>query len=440
MRINEVEKLLEIPKATVRYYEDEGLVSPSRAGNGYRDYSDEDIDRIKSIIVLRKIGVSIPDIRSLFDGTAELDDVLRDTMSRLEQERSELTSALQVCGEIVSGNETMDTFDAGSLYDRIRNMESSGSKFVSLAREYASYEADHLRDQGFLPKNPHAPAHRKIGRFALRLLIPTIITIVIILLITGFSLSNLVSAGTGYLVGFVFVPVIASVVLFAIRKTRGPEMEASVRAKLKVTEIISCVVCVALLLFLAAFTGFFSRPEVTDDISRYSELRSGPNAIEKYRTRWDMDESIWPAAITDGIGVTDSTGLTDGMDVQDYRMVYYDPWDAQYLGYLVVRFSDENYERELERLRECGQSKYIGYYGVTEEKTHELLAINADPYYGFIYALSPGDNTIVYVEQVFCNYFMDLDYTKYIPVDYLLDGFDASEGNPYSREMLKDPE
>ena len=33
MTIKEVEQLLEIPRATVRFYEKEGLVNPSREGN-----------------------------------------------------------------------------------------------------------------------------------------------------------------------------------------------------------------------------------------------------------------------------------------------------------------------------------------------------------------------------------------------------------------------
>ena len=31
--------------------------------------------------------------------------------------------------------------------------------------------------------------------------------------------------------------------------------------------------------------------------------------------------------------------ITDDMNVADFKMVYYNPWDAQYLGYLVVDYS-----------------------------------------------------------------------------------------------------
>lgn len=41
-----------------------------------------------------------------------------------------------------------------------------------------------------------------------------------------------------------------------------------------------------------------------------------------------------------------------------------------------------------------------------------------------------------YQEKHFCNYFMDLDYEKYIPNEYLPEGFDATEGNTYREKML----
>ena len=137
-----------------------------------------------------------------------------------------------------------------------------------------------------------------------------------------------------------------------------------------------------------------------------------------------MDESIWPRKIT------------ETMNVRDFKMVYYNPWDAQYLGYLVVDYTPEEYAEEEDRLRNYTSTEYKGYYGVVEEKTHELLAVYADPYNGFVYALTDGKSRIIYVEEIFCNYFMDLDYQKYIPEEYLLDGFDARTDNPYRKKMM----
>ena len=126
------------------------------------------------------------------------------------------------------------------------------------------------------------------------------------------------------------------------------------------------------------------------------------------------------------------------MEVEDYKMVYYNPWDAQYLGYLVMDYPAEEYAAETARLKEYPSTDYVGYYSVTEEHTYELLAVYADEYNGFVYALTDGNSRIIYAEQIFCNYVLDLKYKEYIPEEYLLDGFDAAPGNPYRKKMMNE--
>ena len=166
--------------------------------------------------------------------------------------------------------------------------------------------------------------------------------------------------------------------------------------------------------------GLFAPLEVNTDISRYND-HIGANAPEPYQNKWDMDETIFPAAIT------------EDMDVADYKMVYYDPWDAQYLSYLVVNYGEEAYRAELERLEGYDSTEYLGYYGVTGFTNYDLLAIYADDYQGFVYAMTDGQGQIIYVELIFCNYFMDLDYREYMDSKYLPDGFDATLDNAYQR-------
>ena len=178
----------------------------------------------------------------------------------------------------------------------------------------------------------------------------------------------------------------------------------------------------AVLVGIFLFGSVTAKPEVYNDISHYRDYMSF-GAGSKWN-KWGMDESIWPPEIT------------DNMAVSDFKMVYYNPWDAQYLGYLVVDYSEDDWIEEAERLRAYKSTDYIGYYGTGEEKTYDLLAINADPYNGFVYALTDGKNRIIYAEEIFCNYYMDLDYWNYISEEYLLDGFDARRNNPYRKEMI----
>ncbi len=54
-----------LPAKTIRYYEEIGLISPGRAGNGYRDYTGDDIHRLAFLRRARNLGFSIDDCRQL---------------------------------------------------------------------------------------------------------------------------------------------------------------------------------------------------------------------------------------------------------------------------------------------------------------------------------------------------------------------------------------
>ena len=47
MQIKELEQTLGISKVNLRYYESENLINPIRSENNYREYSDEDIEKLK---------------------------------------------------------------------------------------------------------------------------------------------------------------------------------------------------------------------------------------------------------------------------------------------------------------------------------------------------------------------------------------------------------
>lgn len=169
-----------------------------------------------------------------------------------------------------------------------------------------------------------------------------------------------------------------------------------------------------------------AKVEVHEDIERYQDY-IGVNAIAPY-TSWGEDQSIFPDAIT------------EEMDVKEFRFVYYNPWDAQYVYYLTVAYSDDDYEKEVGRLQTLGVEAYEGIYSVTgEPEDYNMLAMNSDEYYGFIYAMTPEaeSNSITYVGITFCNYFLDLDIHDYLPEEYLLEGFDANVDNPYREKMLE---
>lgn len=64
--IGQLVKQLNINKETVRYYERIGLLSETkRDKNGYRLYSNEDIEKIRFILIIKKFGFSLKEISIL---------------------------------------------------------------------------------------------------------------------------------------------------------------------------------------------------------------------------------------------------------------------------------------------------------------------------------------------------------------------------------------
>ena len=208
-----------------------------------------------------------------------------------------------------------------------------------------------------------------------------------------------------------------------------PKFKAQMKVILMIITTIIAVFLIRLLLIggLVKLLSFDSqRTEVykDTDITHY-QWYIGKNAKKEYADKWGMDESIFPESIT------------DNMNGLDYKMVYYNPWDAQYLSYLVVEYDDKSYEEEIQRLEQYDSKEYKGYFGTRGFRDkYRLLAIEVDPYYGLIYALGEENNQIIYVELIFCNYFYDIDYQDEIDIQYLPIGFDATLDNEYRQKRL----
>ena len=86
MKINEVEALVGITKKNIRFYEDQGLLTPRRnSENGYRDYGDADIQVLQRIKLLRKLGFPLEEIRRMQSGVHTVGDGMRRHLISLER-------------------------------------------------------------------------------------------------------------------------------------------------------------------------------------------------------------------------------------------------------------------------------------------------------------------------------------------------------------------
>ncbi|WP_042349375.1 MerR family transcriptional regulator [Bacillus massiliigorillae] len=67
MQIGEISKLCKLTKKAISYYEQVGLIDKKYDSNGYRMYDETDVTILKEIYILRKLGMSVSDIKSVFE-------------------------------------------------------------------------------------------------------------------------------------------------------------------------------------------------------------------------------------------------------------------------------------------------------------------------------------------------------------------------------------
>lgn len=177
--------------------------------------------------------------------------------------------------------------------------------------------------------------------------------------------------------------------------------------------IVSAIIAFLIVVYLC-ISSFISNPDVNTNINEYQSY-IGEKAKKPYKDKMGVDESIFPNEIT------------QNMNIEDYKMVYDNPWDSQYLSCLVAKYDESSYENEVNRLKNYKSNDYIGNYGADGfSSNYELLAMNSNKN-GFVYAITNQENTIIYIEILSHNGFKDFDYNDYIKKEYLPIGFYAKK-------------
>ncbi|MBS6396113.1 MAG: MerR family transcriptional regulator [Clostridiales bacterium] len=94
MLISEVCKKCRLTKKAIEYYTEQALVQPETLDNGYRSFSDADIERLKKIAVLRRLGFSVQSIKEVLDGGGQKVLYKISERKRIEIEAEETKQAL----------------------------------------------------------------------------------------------------------------------------------------------------------------------------------------------------------------------------------------------------------------------------------------------------------------------------------------------------------
>lgn len=116
IRIGEMAKKYGVTLRTLRFYEDKGLINPKRDGST-RLYSRRDNARLKLILLGRKVGFSLRDVKQIMDlydpkgaNTKQLRLALEKSekqLSRLQKQRSVIDEAINELSSTMSAMRQM---------------------------------------------------------------------------------------------------------------------------------------------------------------------------------------------------------------------------------------------------------------------------------------------------------------------------------------------
>lgn len=100
MFIGELAAETGVDPKTIRFYERAGLLSPPRHGR-FRTYMESDVHRLKNVLMMRRLGIGIADIRKMFETNTEITksqqtiNLLRGHLETLRNRQAQVAKQLE---------------------------------------------------------------------------------------------------------------------------------------------------------------------------------------------------------------------------------------------------------------------------------------------------------------------------------------------------------
>jgi len=131
MNIQEAAALTHLSKRTLHHYDEIGLLRPKRKGdNDYRDYTDEDLQRLQEILLYREMGFALADIGVLLNSESkDKNDMMQKHKAVLLAKKARINGILALIDKRMKGEKTMD-FDAFDM----KSIEEAKSEYAAEAK------------------------------------------------------------------------------------------------------------------------------------------------------------------------------------------------------------------------------------------------------------------------------------------------------------------
>ena len=100
----------------------------------YRECHQDNIEVLKKIKLLRKIGISVEDIKSVLNDNVTLENCLEKYLDVLEKQKSNLTNMYNLTEEIINQKCELNNLKTDEWLEKMENMEKEGIDFVNISK------------------------------------------------------------------------------------------------------------------------------------------------------------------------------------------------------------------------------------------------------------------------------------------------------------------
>lgn len=135
MNIKEAEEETGITRQNIRFYEKKGLIRPKRnQENDYRQYSEEDIQKLKTIKMLRKLDFPVEDIREVMEGNVDFLQAVRNHLDSMKERKKELSVQISFLERME--REGADLSSQDRYLRQMEQEEQKGRRFTDILEDY----------------------------------------------------------------------------------------------------------------------------------------------------------------------------------------------------------------------------------------------------------------------------------------------------------------
>ena len=157
MKINEVAKVSGVSSRTLHYYDEIGLLKPTKLENGYRVYTANDLDKLQQILSYKFLGFKLSKIAEILNNKSNHLEILEEQRQLILKEKSRYEQILNTIENTIKshkgeGNMSIEEKFSGFKLEDIKKYEQSvkekyGKEVIEEAKERQKGKEDIVNEK-----------------------------------------------------------------------------------------------------------------------------------------------------------------------------------------------------------------------------------------------------------------------------------------------------